>query len=316
MAAVNGGLLTIDEVLRALQPDARGIRLAGSARSTARACRACASRASSTTATSTSASSSTDPGPRLAARALARRYPPPDALRSGRAGNASAHAPLGRRAHTRCGQTGGPVMGWIIAIIVGGVAGWLASIVMRRDASMGILMEHRRRHHRRAARRRDRQCHRVPDRRRRLDHVPRHGVRRRRRVTVSATRSRSPTPAPPPTRPPRSRIRWPACSTTPPTTATPRPTVRHGGLAGSTLTWTGRWPSGPAATITYSVTVKQAVGGDNLLRNHGRPRPAGQQLSGRRHRTPGAPRQCRWPGCVLAAVLHRDLDHPGVAWST
>ena len=31
-------------------------------------------------------------------------------------------------------------MGWIIAIIVGGVAGWLASIVMRRDASMGILM--------------------------------------------------------------------------------------------------------------------------------------------------------------------------------
>src|SRR5690606_7950359 len=34
---------------------------------------------------------------------------------------------------------GGPVMGWIIAIIVGGVAGWLASIVMRRDASMGIF---------------------------------------------------------------------------------------------------------------------------------------------------------------------------------
>jgi uncharacterized membrane protein YeaQ/YmgE (transglycosylase-associated protein family) len=30
-------------------------------------------------------------------------------------------------------------MGWIIAIIVGGVAGWLASIVMRRDGSMGIL---------------------------------------------------------------------------------------------------------------------------------------------------------------------------------
>ena len=30
-------------------------------------------------------------------------------------------------------------MGWIIAIIVGGVAGWLASIVMRRDASMGIF---------------------------------------------------------------------------------------------------------------------------------------------------------------------------------
>jgi len=30
-------------------------------------------------------------------------------------------------------------MGWIIAIIVGGVAGWLASIMMRRDASMGIF---------------------------------------------------------------------------------------------------------------------------------------------------------------------------------
>jgi uncharacterized membrane protein YeaQ/YmgE (transglycosylase-associated protein family) len=30
-------------------------------------------------------------------------------------------------------------MGWIIAIIVGGVAGWLASMVMNRDASMGIM---------------------------------------------------------------------------------------------------------------------------------------------------------------------------------
>jgi uncharacterized membrane protein YeaQ/YmgE (transglycosylase-associated protein family) len=30
-------------------------------------------------------------------------------------------------------------MGWIIALIVGGVAGWLASMVMNRDASMGIL---------------------------------------------------------------------------------------------------------------------------------------------------------------------------------
>lgn len=30
-------------------------------------------------------------------------------------------------------------MGWIIAIIVGGVAGWLASLVMKRDASMGIF---------------------------------------------------------------------------------------------------------------------------------------------------------------------------------
>ena len=30
--------------------------------------------------------------------------------------------------------------GWIIALIVGGVAGWLASMVMNRDASMGIVM--------------------------------------------------------------------------------------------------------------------------------------------------------------------------------
>lgn len=30
-------------------------------------------------------------------------------------------------------------MGWIIAIIVGGIAGWLASKVMGRDASMGII---------------------------------------------------------------------------------------------------------------------------------------------------------------------------------
>ncbi|MEM1132518.1 MAG: GlsB/YeaQ/YmgE family stress response membrane protein [Pseudomonadota bacterium] len=30
-------------------------------------------------------------------------------------------------------------MGWIIAIIVGGISGWLASMVMNRDASMGIF---------------------------------------------------------------------------------------------------------------------------------------------------------------------------------
>lgn len=30
-------------------------------------------------------------------------------------------------------------MGWIIALVVGGVAGWLASIVMNRNASMGIF---------------------------------------------------------------------------------------------------------------------------------------------------------------------------------
>ncbi len=30
-------------------------------------------------------------------------------------------------------------MGWIIALIVGGVAGWLASLVINRDASMGLF---------------------------------------------------------------------------------------------------------------------------------------------------------------------------------
>ncbi|MEE1878152.1 GlsB/YeaQ/YmgE family stress response membrane protein [Altererythrobacter litoralis] len=30
-------------------------------------------------------------------------------------------------------------MSWIIALIVGGIAGWLASLVMNRDASMGII---------------------------------------------------------------------------------------------------------------------------------------------------------------------------------
>lgn len=30
-------------------------------------------------------------------------------------------------------------MDWIVAIIVGGIAGWLASMVMNRDASMGII---------------------------------------------------------------------------------------------------------------------------------------------------------------------------------
>lgn len=30
-------------------------------------------------------------------------------------------------------------MGWIIALIVGGIAGWLASMVMSRNSSMGIF---------------------------------------------------------------------------------------------------------------------------------------------------------------------------------
>jgi uncharacterized membrane protein YeaQ/YmgE (transglycosylase-associated protein family) len=40
---------------------------------------------------------------------------------------------------THKGRQIGGNMGWIIAIIVGGVAGWLASMVMNRDASMGIM---------------------------------------------------------------------------------------------------------------------------------------------------------------------------------
>ncbi|QSB45010.1 GlsB/YeaQ/YmgE family stress response membrane protein [Tsuneonella flava] len=31
-------------------------------------------------------------------------------------------------------------MGWIATIIIGGIAGWLASMVMNRDASMGIFL--------------------------------------------------------------------------------------------------------------------------------------------------------------------------------
>ena len=31
-------------------------------------------------------------------------------------------------------------MGILIALIVGGIAGWLASMVMNRDASMGVVM--------------------------------------------------------------------------------------------------------------------------------------------------------------------------------
>ncbi|MBS0475733.1 MAG: GlsB/YeaQ/YmgE family stress response membrane protein [Proteobacteria bacterium] len=30
--------------------------------------------------------------------------------------------------------------GWLVALIVGGIAGWLASMVMNRDASMGVVM--------------------------------------------------------------------------------------------------------------------------------------------------------------------------------
>jgi len=32
------------------------------------------------------------------------------------------------------------MLGWIIALIVGGIAGWLASVLMKRDASMGVFL--------------------------------------------------------------------------------------------------------------------------------------------------------------------------------
>lgn len=32
------------------------------------------------------------------------------------------------------------MIGWIIALVMGGIMGWLASKVMNRDADMGILM--------------------------------------------------------------------------------------------------------------------------------------------------------------------------------
>jgi uncharacterized membrane protein YeaQ/YmgE (transglycosylase-associated protein family) len=32
------------------------------------------------------------------------------------------------------------MIGWIIALVMGGIMGWLASKVMNRDASMGIVM--------------------------------------------------------------------------------------------------------------------------------------------------------------------------------
>lgn len=31
-------------------------------------------------------------------------------------------------------------MGWIVALIVGGIAGWLASMLMNRDNSMGFVL--------------------------------------------------------------------------------------------------------------------------------------------------------------------------------
>lgn len=30
-------------------------------------------------------------------------------------------------------------MGWLIAIIIGGIVGWLASLIMKTDAQMGLI---------------------------------------------------------------------------------------------------------------------------------------------------------------------------------
>ncbi|CCG37926.1 transglycosylase associated family protein [Xanthomonas citri pv. mangiferaeindicae LMG 941] len=46
-----------------------------------------------------------------------------------------AHAPLPVHANKEIGN-----MGIIIWLIVGGIVGWLASIIMRRDAQQGIIL--------------------------------------------------------------------------------------------------------------------------------------------------------------------------------
>jgi len=43
------------------------------------------------------------------------------------------------RSRSQASKQEDAAMGWIIALIVGGIAGWLASLVMNRDASMGIF---------------------------------------------------------------------------------------------------------------------------------------------------------------------------------
>src|SRR4026208_846965 len=53
------------------------------------------------------------------------------------------HRPANVRLLTNCprGETPqvGPPMGLLISIIIGGIIGWLASLIMKTDAQMGIL---------------------------------------------------------------------------------------------------------------------------------------------------------------------------------
>ncbi len=45
------------------------------------------------------------------------------------------------------------MINFIVWLIVGGVVGWLASLIMRTDAQQGIFSEHHRGHRRRGTRR-------------------------------------------------------------------------------------------------------------------------------------------------------------------
>ena len=66
----------------------------------------------------------------------ARRLPKKDPCVPGRLRDRLAPRPAFRRDLTR--QRSGP-MGWIVTLIVGGIIGWLASMLMKTDKQMGIL---------------------------------------------------------------------------------------------------------------------------------------------------------------------------------
>jgi uncharacterized membrane protein YeaQ/YmgE (transglycosylase-associated protein family) len=48
--------------------------------------------------------------------------------------------PEGRRVTTGGHEQEGTLMGFIVWLIVGGIVGWLASIIMRTDAQQGIIL--------------------------------------------------------------------------------------------------------------------------------------------------------------------------------
>jgi uncharacterized membrane protein YeaQ/YmgE (transglycosylase-associated protein family) len=53
--------------------------------------------------------------------------------------DARSAGPKERRPETAGRDPGGTGMNWIISLIIGGVVGWLASIVMKTNAQMGLL---------------------------------------------------------------------------------------------------------------------------------------------------------------------------------